>query len=85
MLNVNTSNFLALSIFFQFLKMAPAPNFGVFIDFAHPFLTEVDFSLPPKYTNFKKLCFSGLIPLFASLWMFYVRPYVVTVLKKKFA
>ena len=25
--------------------MAPAPNFGVFLDLAHPFLTEVDFSL----------------------------------------
>ena len=38
-----TSNFWALSISLQFLKMAPAPNFGVFLDFAHPFLTEVDF------------------------------------------
>ena len=40
-----TSNFLALSIFLQFLKMAPAPNFGVFLDFAHPFITEVDLSI----------------------------------------
>ena len=40
-----TSNFLALSIFLQFLKMAPAPNFGVFLDFARPFLIEVDFSI----------------------------------------
>ena len=38
--------------------MAPAPNFGVFLDFAHPFLTEVDFSnilknsLNIKYLNF---------------------------------
>ena len=37
-------DFLGLSIFLQFLKMAPAPNFGVFLDFARPFLTEVDFS-----------------------------------------
>ena len=29
---------------FSILKMAPAPNFGVFLDFVHPFLTEVDFS-----------------------------------------
>ena len=25
--------------------MAPAPNFGVFLDLAYPFLTEVDFSI----------------------------------------
>ena len=39
-------NFLVLNIFIQFLKMAPAPNFGVFLDlnFEQPFLTEVDFS-----------------------------------------
>ena len=24
--------------------MASAPNFGVILDFAHPFLTEIDFS-----------------------------------------
>ena len=24
--------------------MAPTPNSGVFLDFAHPFLTEVDFN-----------------------------------------
>ena len=35
--------FLVLIIFLQFLKMAPAPNFGVFLNFAHSFLTEVDF------------------------------------------
>ena len=35
---------MALSIFLQFLKMAPAPNFGVFLDFEHPFFAEVDFS-----------------------------------------
>ena len=23
--------------------MSPTPNFGVFLDLAHPFLTEVDF------------------------------------------
>ena len=28
----------------MFLKMAPATNFEVFLDFGHPFLTEVDFS-----------------------------------------
>ena len=32
-----------LNIFYQFLKMALAPNFGVFLDFARPFFTEVDF------------------------------------------
>ena len=26
------------------LQMDPTPNFGVFSDFIHPFLTEVDFS-----------------------------------------
>ena len=26
------------------LQMAIAPNFGVFLDFVHPFLTEVDFN-----------------------------------------
>ena len=26
------------------LQMAPTPNFGVFLDFVHPFLTKVDFS-----------------------------------------
>ena len=25
--------------------MAPTPNFGVFLDFVHPFLTEVDFKM----------------------------------------
>ena len=40
-----TRNVLALSIFLQFLKMAPAPNFGVFFDFGHPLLTEVDFRM----------------------------------------
>ena len=25
--------------------MAPTPNFGVFLDFVHPFLTEVDFNM----------------------------------------
>ena len=29
--------------------MAPAPNFGVFLDFGHPFLTEVDFLGKSKY------------------------------------
>ena len=38
--------FLALSIFLQFLKMAS--NFGVFLDFAHPFLTEADFTIMLK-------------------------------------
>ena len=34
----------------QFLKMAPAPNFGVYLDFARSFLTEVDFrSMAPKF------------------------------------
>ena len=37
--------FFALSILLMFLKMAPAPNFGVFLDFGHPFLTEVDFRI----------------------------------------
>ena len=28
--------------------MVPAPNFGVFLDFVHPFLTEVDFRFPKE-------------------------------------
>ena len=40
---LNVPVFLALSIFLQFLKMAPAPNFGVFLDLANPYFTEVDF------------------------------------------
>ena len=46
--------FLALSIFVKFLKMAPTPNFGVFSDFVHPFLSEVDFNiieLPKVFSN----------------------------------
>ena len=30
---------------FSILKMGPAANFGVFLDFVHPFLTEVDFRI----------------------------------------
>ena len=49
-----TSNFWALSIFLQVFKMAPSPNFGVFLDVTHSFLTEVDISIyvgdmSPKY------------------------------------
>ena len=40
---LNVPVFLALSIFLQFLKMAPAPNFGVFLDLANPYFTEVDY------------------------------------------
>ena len=36
---------LKVSTFVQLLKMAPAPNFRVFLDFAHPFLTENDFRI----------------------------------------
>ena len=40
-----------LSIFLQFLKMAPTPNFGVFLDFEHPFLNEVDFKAKTLYIS----------------------------------
>ena len=32
--------------------MAAAPNFGVFLDFAHPFLIEVDFTKSNKKAKF---------------------------------
>ena len=39
------------NIFLQFLKMAPAPYFGVFLDFAYLFLTEVDFNMHIIYVH----------------------------------
>ena len=45
-------------VYQQFSKMGPAPNFGVFLDFAHPILTEVDFSalwqIPRNFIWFRK-------------------------------
>ena len=50
--------------------MAPAPNFGVFLDFVHPFLNEIDFRVYGdafdivEYTSHK----SGFAMVFS--WVF---------------
>ena len=63
--------------------MATTPNFGVFLDFAHPFLTEVDFRIEclQKHTHVMALSqeFAILSISFAEIYKmhYYIEVYFI--------